>query len=54
MTKDEIDALDAVIRYLWDDEQRDFGRRHGDEVTDHVFRHLTTLQNYTQNVKETK
>ncbi len=48
MTEQELKSLRTVINYLWRDEQRHFEDMEagGDNLDDHIFRHLETLDHY--------
>ena len=48
MTQQELESLKTVIRFLWRDEQKHFEDMlaAGDDASDHIFRHLETLDRY--------
>lgn len=51
MTDQELDALSAVVNYLWDDELKNFRNR---EDEDHIFRSVQVLNNYLEGKRPTQ
>ncbi len=52
MDEQELESLNTVIRFLWREEQKDFGKHEvndGGAPDDHIFRHLETLRRYVAN-----
>ena len=48
MTEQELKSLRTVVNFLWRDEQKHFEDMEaaGDDLDDHIFRHLETLDHY--------
>ena len=46
MNRDEIKSLQAMIEYVRHDEEAHFVSRFGDDSREHIFEHLTVLQDY--------
>lgn len=53
MDSTQIEALRAVIAYLWEDEQKDYESLEDDGVKQdsHIYRHLMELKSYSDHYK---